>query len=189
MVPGPSNSFDRVAFIDFGCCGQLPPALRSCLMMQASAFASEEPDFRQFTRGFAHALDRVPGLGPKGLNVEALAVALAPLLKEIKSKNPFLPGADPLDPELHMLAFRLQMVLCNHGVQLPSEFTLLMKTACFGALYFSLLDAVHRDQLLSQLAFMGAAYAVSNPREACTTLSRPALVAFAKLLWANQKSK
>eukprot|EP00747_Dinoflagellata_sp_TGD_P163578 gnl/TRDRNA2_/TRDRNA2_182376_c0_seq1.p1 gnl/TRDRNA2_/TRDRNA2_182376_c0~~gnl/TRDRNA2_/TRDRNA2_182376_c0_seq1.p1 ORF type:complete len:602 (+),score=79.72 gnl/TRDRNA2_/TRDRNA2_182376_c0_seq1:36-1841(+) len=189
MVPGPSNSFDRVAFIDFGCCGRLPLPLRSCLMMQASAFLSEEPDCKQFTRGFAHALDRIPGLGPTDLNVDALAVSLTPLLKEMQSKNPFAPDANPMDPELHMLAFRLQMLLCNHGVQLPAEFTLLLKTACFGALYFSLLDDEHRDKLLSQLAFSGAAYSVSYPREACSTLSLPTLRAFAKVLWANRKSK
>merc|ERR1719316_1826648 len=57
MVRGPSNSYDRVAFIDFGCCGQLPSALRTCLLMQGSAFADNQPNVRQFTDGFAHALD------------------------------------------------------------------------------------------------------------------------------------
>jgi len=187
MVRGPTSSFDQVAFIDFGCCGRLPHALRSCLMMQASAFMTDRPNIKQFIGGFAHALDRTPGLGPQDLNVDALACDIAPLLHEMKSKNPFRPGADPMDPELHMLAFRLQMLLCNHGVQLPCEFTLLMKTGCFGALYFSMLDDVHRDYLLTQLAFSAAAFAVSHPREASLTLSRKTLQAFAKILWAKKK--
>merc|ERR1712085_212610 len=113
MVRGDSDAFDRVAFIDFGCTGQLPVPLRNCLMMQASAFASTKPDIKQFTRGFAFALDRIPGLGPRDLDVDTLASELAPLLSEMKQKNPFRPGADPMDPEVHMLAFRLRMRLCE----------------------------------------------------------------------------
>jgi predicted unusual protein kinase regulating ubiquinone biosynthesis (AarF/ABC1/UbiB family) len=187
MVMGSSSSFDQVAFIDFGCCGHLPKPLRNCLMMQASAFASKRPNIKQFTEGFAHALDRIPGLGPRDLNTDALAEDLKPLLREMQKKNPFRPGADPMDPELHALAFRLQMLLCYHGVQVPCEFVLLMKTACFGALYFSLLDATHRDHLLGHLLFSGAAYAACHPREATATLSRGTLVAFAKLFWSKKK--
>jgi predicted unusual protein kinase regulating ubiquinone biosynthesis (AarF/ABC1/UbiB family) len=187
MAMGPSNSIDQVAFIDFGCCGQLPRPLRNCLMMQASAFMSPTPDVKQFAEGFAHALERIEGLGPKNLNVDDLARDLAPLLQEMQLKNPFRPGANPMDPELHMLAFKLQKQLCCHGVQLPCEFTLLLKTACFGALYFSLLDEVHRDELLSKLAFSGAAYALSHPREATSTLSRGTLLAYANLLCAKRK--
>lgn len=191
MVRGPSNAFDRVAFIDFGCCGTLPEPLRKCLMMQASSFAQNRPNIKQFCGGFQHALDGMPGLGPRpqDLDVDAIARDLKPLLKEIQSKNPFRAGADPMDPELHALVFRLQMLLCYHGVQVPCEFILLMKTACFAALYFSLLDDTHRDQLLGQLLFSGAAHASCHPREAISTLSRGTLMAFAKLLWAKKKQQ
>jgi ubiquinone biosynthesis protein len=186
MVMGPSNTYDKVAFIDFGCCGQLPSALRTCLLMQGSAFADIQPNVRQFTDGFAHALDRLPGLG-QVLDPEGLATELRPLLLEIQRKNPFQPGADPMDPELHMLGFQLQCILCRHGVQLPAEFTLLMKTACFGALYFSLLDTAHREQLLKSLFCSGAAHALCNPREAVTSLSSRTLLSLAKILWAKKK--
>jgi len=88
-----------------------------------------------------------------------------------------------------MLAFRLQMGLSKHGVQLPCEFTLLMKTGCFGALYFSLLDEVHRDMLCTQLAFSGASYALSHPWESSCILSSKTLHAFGKLLWAKKRAK
>jgi len=189
MATGPSDSIDHVAFIDFGCCGQLPRPLRNCLMMQASAFMSAEPDVKQFAEGFAYALDRIPGLGQQSLNVDDLARALGPLLQEMVTKNPFRPGANAMDPELHMLAFKLQKELCCHGVQLPAEFTLLLKTACFGALYFSLLDEEHRDELLRQLAFSGAAYALSHPREATSTLSRGTMLAYGNLLCAKRNAK
>merc|ERR1719210_769405 len=128
---------EQVAFIDFGCCGHLPPALRTCLFMQASAFVGKEPNVEQFTEGFAYALQRIPGLGPEKLDTCGLACELKPLLAEFESLNPFGPSANFMDAKLHGLFFRLQMSLCNFGVQLPREFTLLMKTACFGTLYFS----------------------------------------------------
>lgn len=49
-------------------------------------------------------------------------------------------------------------------MQLPREFTLLIKTGCFGALYFSLLDETHQRRLFKQLLVAGAAYATSNPK-------------------------
>jgi predicted unusual protein kinase regulating ubiquinone biosynthesis (AarF/ABC1/UbiB family) len=189
MMPGHSGALEQVAFIDFGCCGRLPPALRSCLFMQASAFAGSQPNVQQFTSGFAHALQRIPGLGPDDLDVHGLARELTPLLAELDRLNPFGPNANPMDVELHALLFRLQMSLYNFGVQLPREFTLLMKTACFGTLYFAMLDDLHRKQLQSHLVQAGACYISCNPGEVRHLLAPSTLVAILKLAKSQSKGK
>eukprot|EP00437_Effrenium_voratum_P040397 CAMPEP_0181479468 /NCGR_PEP_ID=MMETSP1110-20121109/43300_1 /TAXON_ID=174948 /ORGANISM="Symbiodinium sp., Strain CCMP421" /LENGTH=560 /DNA_ID=CAMNT_0023604907 /DNA_START=30 /DNA_END=1712 /DNA_ORIENTATION=- len=186
-VPGPSGC-QQVAFIDFGCCGKLPPALRGTLLMQASAFAGSRPDVRQFCEGFAFALQKLPELGTgQALDVDALAEDMKPVLRELQRLNPFRGAADP-SPALHMELFRLQGVLCRHGVQLPREFALLMKTGCFGALYFSLLDAPHRRRLFHQLMVAGAAFAASNPREARQLLQPRKLAALLGALRSSDRS-
>ncbi|CAE8603936.1 unnamed protein product [Polarella glacialis] len=182
VVPNASGVCDHIAFIDFGCCGNLPPALRDTLLMQASAFAGNRPDVRQFCRGFGHALKRLPGLGPEDLDTDALAEDLKPLLRELQRLNPFRPGSDPLSPELNLTLFRLQAMLCRHGVQVPREFTLLLKTGCFGALYFSLLDDRHKSRLISQLLLAGAAYCASHPRDARQLLSPASIAALLRVL-------
>eukprot|EP00931_Biecheleriopsis_adriatica_P059938 TRINITY_DN35949_c0_g1_i1.p1 TRINITY_DN35949_c0_g1~~TRINITY_DN35949_c0_g1_i1.p1 ORF type:complete len:585 (-),score=115.45 TRINITY_DN35949_c0_g1_i1:8-1762(-) len=184
-VPGASGTCDSVVFIDFGCCGQLPGPLRSTLLMQASAFAGGRPDVKQFCEGFSHALQRIEGLGSSTeLDVDLLAEDMKPVLAELHDLNPFRGGANPMDPRLHLELLHLQRVLCRHGVQLPREFTLLIKTSCFGALYFSILDAEHKKQLLTQLLIAGAAHAASNPKEARQLLN-PAKLAI--LLGALRK--
>mmetsp|Transcript_27674 Transcript_27674/g.69694 ORF Transcript_27674/g.69694 Transcript_27674/m.69694 type:complete len:598 (+) Transcript_27674:75-1868(+) len=188
LIEGPTATAgmdsEQVVFIDFGCCGRIPDALRGALIMQASAFlAGKEPDANQFAQGFAYALQRMPGLGPGELDTEALAIDLKPLLIELKSKNPFRKGADLMkDPDLQLQLARLQLLLHRHGVQLPKEFTLLIKTGCFGALYFSLLDDRHRALLASNLALVGAAYASCNPHDARRMLSPATLVMLLRLL-------
>lgn len=189
MMQGESGAFERVAFIDFGCCGRLPPALRTCLLMQASAFATDEPNVEQFTAGFAHALQRIPGLGPEDLDTAGLARELKPILAELKKLDPFGAGADLMDVELHGLLFRLQMSLYNFGVQLPRDFTLLMKTACFGTLYFAMLDETHRERLLSHLMRVGASYISCNPGEARHLLAPSTLVALLSLAQSQGKAK
>eukprot|EP00933_Yihiella_yeosuensis_P031861 TRINITY_DN25464_c0_g1_i1.p1 TRINITY_DN25464_c0_g1~~TRINITY_DN25464_c0_g1_i1.p1 ORF type:complete len:599 (-),score=122.10 TRINITY_DN25464_c0_g1_i1:378-2174(-) len=186
-VTGP-NGDCQIAFIDFGCCGHLPRPLRNTLLMQASAFASVRPDVRQFTKGFAHALQLMDGLGPSEIDTDALAEDLKPVLAELQQLNPFRPGSNPRDAELHMAILRLQTVLCRHGVQLPREFTLLMKTGCFGALYFSMLDDDHRSLLVSKLILAGAAFVASNPRDARQILSPATLGAMVGALRANDRS-
>lgn len=188
-VPGPTGSCEHVAFIDFGCCGYLPGPLRGTLMMQASAFAGRRPDVRQFTEGFAHALRLVEGLGDaEELDVDALAEDMKPVLAELRRLNPFQGAVDPMDPELHLQLFRLQTVLCRHGVQLPREFTLLIKTGCFGALYFSLLDEQHRSRLLSQLLVAGAAHAASHPKDARQLLSPSTIATLLSALRQSDRS-
>jgi len=188
-VPGPTGACDHIAFIDFGCCGYLPGPLRSTLMMQASAFAGKRPDVRQFTQGFAHALERIEGLGDaEKLDVDTLSEDMKPVLAELRRLNPFQGAVDPMDPELHMQLFRLQKVLCQHGVQLPREFTLLIKTGCFGALYFSLLDEEHRSKLLSQLLVAGAAHAASHPKDARQLLSPTTLATLLRALRHSEMS-
>jgi len=182
--PGSPAEDGKVVFIDFGCCGQVPEPLRGALIMQASAFISGgEPEALQFAEGFAYALQRMPGLGPGQLDTEALARDLGPLLGDLKRRNPFRPGADLMrDPDLQLQLARLQLVLHRHGVQLPREFTLLIKTGCFGALYFSLLDERHRALLSSHLALVGAAYASCHLRDARRMLSPGTLMMLLQLL-------
>jgi hypothetical protein len=157
--------------------------------MQASAFATEEPNVEQFTAGFAHALQRIPGLGPEDLDTAGLARELKPILAELKKLNPFGADADPMDAEFHGLMFRLQMSLYNFGVQLPRDFTLLMKTACFGTLYFAMLDETHRERLLSHLMRVGASYISCNPGEARHLLAPSTLVALLSLAQSQGKGK
>jgi len=173
------NGDSKVAFIDFGCCGRLPRALQTTLLMQGSAFAGNTPDIRQFTRGFAYALSRIPGLGPESLDTEALEKSLAPLIMEVAQKD-FTRDIDVMDSELHFLVLRLQATLFNHGIQLPSEFTLLIKTGCFGSLYLSKLDRPHRMQLLSQLISAAAAYASCHLGVARQVLSATVLTELTK---------
>lgn len=188
-VPGLSGGCEQVAFIDFGCCGKLPAPLRGTLLMQASAFAGSRPDVRQFCEGFAHALQRIPELGTgEVLDVDALAEDMKPVLRELQRLNPFRGRSDPMSPALHMELFRLQGVLCRHGVQLPREFALLIKTGCFGALYFSLLDEQHRRRLFSQLMVAGAAYAASNPKDAKQLLRPAKLAALLAALHTSDRS-
>lgn len=189
-VPGDTGACEKVAFIDFGCCGRLPAPLRGTLLMQASAFAGSRPDVRQFCKGFAHALQRIPELGVPGqaLDVDALAEDMKPVLAELQRLNPFRGRSDPMSPALHMELFRLQGVLCRHGVQLPREFALLIKTGCFGALYFSLLDEQHRKRLFSQLMIAGAAFAASNPKDARQLLRPAKLAALLHALQSNDRS-
>lgn len=189
-VPGPSGSCSHVAFIDFGCCGQLPAPLRSTLLMQASAFAGGRPNVKQFTEGFQHALRLLPDLGRvEVLDTNALAEDLKPVLAELQRLNPFRGGVNPMDPELHLQLFRLQGVLSRHGVQLPREFTLLIKTGCFAALYFSMLDAEHKKKLLSQLLVTGAAHAASNPKDARQLLSPATLSILLGALGRRERSR
>lgn len=189
-VPGTSGGCEQVAFIDFGCCGKLPAPLRGTLLMQASAFAGSRPDVRQFCEGFAHALQRIPELGVPGqvLDVDALAEDMKPVLRELQRLNPFRGRSDPMSATLHMELFRLQSVLCRHGVQLPREFALLIKTGCFGALYFSLLDEEHRRRLFSQLMLAGAAFAASNPKDAKQLLRPAKLAALLSALHSSDRS-
>lgn len=190
VVPGTNGCCDSVAFIDFGCCGQLPGPLRSTLLMQVSAFASVKPDVRQFTRGFAHALENMPGLAVQTskLDTDALAEDIKPVLEELRRLNPFQPGANHSDAELHYTLLRLQSILCRHGVQLPREFTLLIKTGCFGALYFSLLDDSHRSLLVSKLILTAAAFASSNPNDVRQMLSPRVLAALFRSLRQKDRS-
>ncbi|CAE7463740.1 Maneal [Symbiodinium natans] len=186
-VRGPGGEC-RVAFIDFGCCGRLPAPLRGTLLMQASAFAGGRPDVRQFCEGFAHALQRIPELGrEEDLDVDALATDMKPVLKQLQLLNPFR-GGDPMSPELHIELLRLQRVLCRHGVQLPREFTLLMKTGCFGALYFSLLDDANKRQLLSKLLVAGAAFAASHPKDARQLLNPARMAVLLSALRSHDRS-
>ncbi|CAE7392348.1 unnamed protein product [Symbiodinium sp. CCMP2456] len=186
-VRGPAGEC-QVAFIDFGCCGRLPAPLRGTLLMQASAFAGGRPDVRQFCEGFAHALQRIPELGrEEDLDVDALAADMKPVLKQLQLLNPFRGGADPMSPELHIELLRLQRVLCRHGVQLPREFTLLMKTGCFGALYFSLLDDANKRQLLSKLLIAGAAFAASHPKDARELLNPAKLAVLLSALRRHER--
>jgi len=171
VVQNASGGHDHIAFIDFGFCGCLPPLLRGALLMQASAFAGGEPDVRQFARGFAHALQRMQGLDPKSFDTDALALAITPLLAELKRSELAHSGVDPMDPRLRRLLVRLRLLLYRHGVQIPREFTRLAKMGCFTALYFSLFDDDHRQLLMSQLAKAGAAYCASNPIESRQLLS------------------
>ncbi|CAE7751561.1 Maneal [Symbiodinium pilosum] len=187
-IRGPAGEC-QVAFIDFGCCGRLPAPLRGTLLMQASAFAGARPDVRQFCEGFAHALQRIPELGrEEDLDVDALADDMKPVLQRLRLLNPFQGNADPMSPELHMELLRLQRVLCRHGVQLPREFALLMKTGCFGALYFSLLDDAHKRQLLSKLLVAGASFAASHPKDARQLLNPAKLAVLLSALRRHDRS-
>lgn len=189
LMEDQSCASEQIAFIDFGCCGRLPSALKSCLFMQASAFAGKQPNVEQFTAGFAHALERIPGLGPNDLDTVGLARELKPLLKEFERLSPFGKNANPLGAELHGLLFHLQKLLCSYGVQLPREFTLLMKTACFGTLYFAMLDEAHREQLLSRLLQTGAAYMYCNPGESRHLLAPSTLTALMTLATSEKRRK
>jgi len=183
-----STGSRHVAFIDFGCCGRLPRPLRATLLLQASAFAGETPDVRQFSVGFAHALERLPGLGTNQLDIDALAQGLSPLFDDFESLDMFGKGIDPLNPGLHCLLFRLQTLLFQHGVQLPREFTLLMKTGCFGSLYLSKLDDLHRSKLNSHLMSVGAAYTSCNLKECSKLLSPATLAALLKVLAKSDRT-
>lgn len=182
VVPGAAGRQPTAAFLDFGCCGRLPPALRGALMMQASALmlpTTGGEAARRFTDGFAFSLGRMPGCGPKELDTAGLAADLAPLFNEWEHVSPFgdRGGAAPSDAELYGLLLRGQLALHRRGVQLPREFSLLIKTACFATLYFARLDAAHRDELRALLCRAAAAYAVAHPREASRLLSPAAAAA------------
>ena len=92
---------------------------------------------------------------PPALDTEALTRSLEPLFKEFEGINPLAPGADgTIDPALFDLMFRGQMVLHKHGVQLPREFTLLMKTAVFGTRFFATFSGGTTDRHRSELRYL-----------------------------------
>ncbi|CAJ1364671.1 unnamed protein product [Effrenium voratum] len=172
-VPGPSGC-QQVAFIDFGCCGKLPPALRGTLLMQASAFAGSRPDVRQFCEGFAFALQKLPELGTgQALDVDALAEDMKPVLRELQRLNPFR-GARPI-PARHCTWSSSVCRACSAATALSFSVEVSPK-------------APHRRRLFHQLMVAGAAFAASNPREARQLLQPRKLAALLGALRSSDRS-
>ena len=173
---------DCMAFVDFGVCGSLPPFLRGALLLQALSFVVG--DMSHFAEGFAFALrtmpreaegapdDKVasrperPQVPAVALDTIALAEDLTPLFAELAQVNPLRPDADgTIDPALYPLLVRGQLLLHEHGVQLPKEFALLIKTMLFGADYITMFRGREMRLLSSSLGAAAVAFVSSNGRE------------------------
>ena len=165
-----------IAFVDFGVCGSLPPWLRSALLLQALSFVLGDTAY--FAEGFAFALRSMPtAAAAPPLDTAALSADLAPLFAELAPINPLRPEADgTIDPALYPLLLRGQLLLHEHGVQLPKEFALLIKTMLFGADYITLFRGEEIGLLSSALGSAAVAYAVSNRREVSRVLQPRAIV-------------
>ena len=164
-----------IAFVDFGVCGSLPPWLRGALLLQALSFVLGDTAY--FAEGFAFALRSMPtAAAAPPLDTAALSADLAPLFAELAPINPLRPEADgTIDPALYPLLLRGQLLLHEHGVQLPKEFALLIKTMLFGADYITLFRGEEIGLLSSALGSAAVAYAVSNRREVSRVLQPRAI--------------
>ena len=187
-----------MAFLDFGVCGSLPPWLRGALLLQALSFVVGDETL--LAEGFGFAMRTRPpssasvidgpaaaasesaaetaakGLqnGTAQLDVAALTAALRPLLAELEPINPFGAGAssdDAINPALYKLLAKGQLTLAEHGVQLPHEFTLLMKTAIFGCAHLSQYSTAEEIEVLSSdLSSAARSFALTNYSEIRTLL-------------------
>ena len=116
-------------------------------------------------------------VAPAPLDTAALTADLAPLFDELAPINPLRPDntTGKIDPALYALLVRGQMLLHAHGVQLPKEFTLLIKTMCFGADYLSLFQLDERHLISAELSRAASAYVTSNAREVASVVPPRAL--------------
>ena len=176
----------QIGIIDFGVCGSLPPWLKGALMLQALSFVADDDSL--LAEGFSFAMRTRPAREAAGddddghedadeedeaneqlarpLDVEALTAALRPLLAELEPINPFGQGAgEGVSPALYALIARGQLVLAEHGVQLPHEFTLLIKTGIFACAYLGLFEGGLEQRILGlEISNAAAAYAVTHCR-------------------------
>jgi predicted unusual protein kinase regulating ubiquinone biosynthesis (AarF/ABC1/UbiB family) len=171
-----------VGFLDFGVCGRLGAPLRGALLLQGASFLTG--DTLQFCEGFAHALNKMGHT--QTIDTRALAKDMEPLFEEFATINPF--AKPEVSPQLPLILARGQVMLCRHGVQLPNEFALLLKTIAFGAQYFQILDC---DVLARQLTMMAGAFVLTSHEvgvDATAVLSPEVRTKLAEILRAEIRS-
>ena len=123
----------------------------------------------------AHAAPEAPCSAE--LDTAALTADLAPLFAELSAINPLRASnlSGEVDPAIYGLLVRGQLLLHTHGVQLPKEFALLIKTMLFGADYLTLFRGEEMKLLSRQLTRAATAYVATNAREIASVVPPSAL--------------
>ena len=123
----------------------------------------------------AHAAPEAPRSAE--LDTAALTADLAPLFAELSAINPLRASnlSGEVDRAIYGLLVRGQLLLHTHGVQLPKEFALLIKTMLFGADYLTLFRGEERKLLSRQLTRAATAYLATNAREVASVVPPSAL--------------
>ena len=127
---------------------------------------------------------------PPPLDTAALTADLRQLFVELERINPLRPDSDgTIDPALYALLLRGQLVLHEHGVQLPKEFALLIKTMLFGADYLTLFRGAEMDLLTTALSAAAVAYVTSHVRELSHVIPRRALPQIGSVIVRSQSRR
>ena len=127
---------------------------------------------------------------PPPLDTAALTADLRQLFVELERINPLRPDSDgTIDPALYALLLRGQLVLHEHGVQLPKEFALLIKTMLFGADYLTLFRGAEMELLTTALSAAAVAYVTSHVRELSHVIPRRALPQIGSVIVRSQSRR
>ena len=145
----------RVAFIDFGIVGSIPPATASAMLDFVKCYASQDFD------GLAAALSQM-GFTKEGVDTRAFAVDLKEVLDSAQAMPPEQLQAGVLDEtQLNRLVASIAKVADGYGIRFPREFALLVKQVLYFDRYTRLLapdlDILSDERLMSNQAQAGTA--------------------------------
>ena len=114
----------RVAFIDFGIVGSIPPQTASAMLDFVKCYAVQ--DFE----GLAAALAQM-GFTKQGVDTKAFAADLKEVLDSADAAAPQLAAGAVDETQLNRLVAAIAKVAGNYGIKFPREFALLVKQVLY----------------------------------------------------------
>jgi aarF domain-containing kinase len=144
----------RVAFIDFGIVGSIPPATASAMLDFVKCYASQDFD------GLAAALAQM-GFTKEGVDTRAFAVDLKEVLDSAQAMPIEELQEGVLDEtQLNRLVASIAKVADGYGIRFPREFALLVKQVLYFDRYTRLLapdlDILADERLMSNMPVVPA---------------------------------
>jgi len=137
----------RVAFIDFGIVGSIPPTTASAMVDFVKCYAAQDFD------GLALALSQM-GFTKPGVDTKAFAVDLREVLDSAAAMPPEqLQAGAVVEDQLNRLLASIAKVADGYGIRFPREFALLVKQVLYFDRYTRLLapdlDVLADERLMS----------------------------------------